>query len=641
MQGISAFEVDQQRPIDIICMGRVAVDLYSEQVNNPLHDSTSFNKYLGGCAGNIAVGTARQGLKSAMFSCVGQDEMGMFLRKTLTKEGVDTTLLYDTPDNLTGLVLLGVCPPDHFPLLFYRENCADMQIKPAHCQKDFIGKAKSLLITGTGLSTADMRESTYHAIKIAKECGTKIIVDLDYRPVLWNVTSVGDGETRYKADQIVSNEYIKILADCDLIIGTEEEVAIASGRGEISASLAFIHSLTSAPIVLKTGEKGCEIYLKDKVMPIASKPFRVKVFNVLGAGDAFMSGLLGSLLKGDDWDKATTLANVCGAIVVTRHGCAPAIPNYAEAKYFVKHYHPDNVNDLLYGEELTRLHNLSTIGYPKDRPLTLLAYDHRWQFEKSCEKYNQPIAKITEFKQAVFDGFKHVYQSNSQPELGIIIDPQYGENILREAAFMGVNMCAPVEASGTEKFEWVDGISAYSSLINKSTEINVKVLWKYHTNLPEADKTEQIKRLSELFSACQKLDRRLMLELIIADGFEVNGLSLSNAMADVYKASIYPFWWKIQTLDTASQWQQVDQVISQYDDQARVIILGGAAKTLNHYQDIFKIAKSSQYVNGFALGRSIFWPSWEQFVQDEIKAADVAIAIADNYAQVLKMWREL
>ncbi|QBS13481.1 hypothetical protein E4T54_11445 [Legionella geestiana] len=120
----------EPRPMDVISMGRVAVDLYAEQVGWRLADAHSFAKYLGGCAGNIAVGAARLGLKSGMCSCVGRDDMGVFLRETLAREGVDTRLLHESAEHLTGLVLLGVQPPDTFPLMFYRNDCADMQLKP-------------------------------------------------------------------------------------------------------------------------------------------------------------------------------------------------------------------------------------------------------------------------------------------------------------------------------------------------------------------------------------------------------------------------------------------------------------------------------------------------------------------------------
>ena len=363
------FTFDPDRSIDVICMGRVAVDLYAEQIHCPLAEASTFKKYLGGCAGNIAVGTSRLGLTSVMFSCVGQDEMGKFLKGTLESERVGTQLLYESARHLTGLVLLGVMPPAHFPLMFYRNNCADMQLRPEHVKHDVIKDAKALLVTGTGLSTAAMQKATLFAVMAAESCRTRVIIDLDFRPVLWGLTPVGDGETRYLADSTVTSEYQKILPHCDLIVGTEEEICIASGAENLTDGMAILRKITNAPIVVKAGEKGCEVYLANEKSPRASRPFPVEILNVLGAGDAFMSGLLRGLLRGESWEKATTWANASGAIVVTRHGCAPAIPYFNELEYFVAHY--DGDPQVWKSHAFLQMHNENERSnpYPENRRL--------------------------------------------------------------------------------------------------------------------------------------------------------------------------------------------------------------------------------------------------------------------------------
>ena len=354
MMNETTFTFHVSRPIDIISMGRVAVDLYSDDIHATLADSTHFSKYLGGCAGNIAVGCARLGLTSMMFSCIGKDEMGTFLRNTLTQENVDTRLLYETKDHLTGLVLLGIDPPDRFPLMFYRNDCADMQLKPAQVRADLFGEAKALLITGTGLSTDSMFETTMHAVKTAIENETAVIIDLDFRPVLWGLTTLGDGESRHKESEAVTLAYQKILPLCQLIVGTEEEICIAGGASDKVQAIQHIRQLTHAPIVVKTGEKGCEVYRQRDNQAMKTKPFPVEIVNVLGAGDGFMSGLLRGLLRGKPWEVATTYANASGALVVTRHGCSPAIPYFDELNYFIDHY--DKVPMLWKSETLNQLH---------------------------------------------------------------------------------------------------------------------------------------------------------------------------------------------------------------------------------------------------------------------------------------------
>lgn len=330
------WSVDTTRSLDMICMGRVAVDFYSEQIGSSIEDSQTFRKYLGGCAGNIAVGSSRLGLHTAMFSCVGKDELGQFLKNELQREKIDTSLLCETSQHLTGLVVLGINPPDRFPLIFYRENCADMQLKECDVNKKIFATAKSLLITGTGLSTQSMRATSYHAVATARAVNTRIVFDLDYRPVLWGLTDLGDGESRFKVSQRVSEEYQAMLPHCDLVVGTEEEILIAGNASSVNAALQNIRALTSAPIVLKKGEQGCAIYVTDMDQPITAQPFPVTVLNVLGAGDAFLSGLMRGLLTGASWQTAATYANACGAIVVTRHGCAPAMPFFNEMQQFIE-----------------------------------------------------------------------------------------------------------------------------------------------------------------------------------------------------------------------------------------------------------------------------------------------------------------
>src|SRR5262249_27414809 len=148
------------RRFDLACLGRLAVDLYSQQVGCPLEDVSTFAKYLGGSSANIAFGAARLGLSSAMISRVGDEQMGRFLVQTLQREGCDTSMVQVDPQRLTGLVLLGLKDRDTFPLLFYRENCADMAVDAAGIREDFIAQCRALLITGTHLSQPGVRAAS-------------------------------------------------------------------------------------------------------------------------------------------------------------------------------------------------------------------------------------------------------------------------------------------------------------------------------------------------------------------------------------------------------------------------------------------------------------------------------------------------
>lgn len=625
---------DSKRTIDLIAMGRVAIDLYSEQVGAALENAQSFQKYLGGCAGNIAVGTARQGLKSAMLSCVGTDDMGIYLKNTLRNEGVDISLLTESQQHLTALVLLGVNPPDRFPLIFYRENCADMQITPEQCDKNFFENSKAFLFTGTCLSTDSMRKATHHAINTAKTTKTAIIFDIDYRPVLWKLTASGDGETRFKADQFVSSQYRQVLQDCDVIVGTEEEFMIAGASSDLKKALQVIRQHSKALLVLKTGEKGCQTFSDDLNHAITGQPFPVDVLNVLGAGDAFMSGFLSGWLRKLPLETCAQYANACGAIVVTRHGCAPAIPNYDEMQYFISHYTADY--DINNDKELHRLHQHSVIGRAIDQPMLVLAFDHRTQFEDTCQQANKSSTLISQFKQAMFDGFLQVQKNES--DAAILVDPQYGRSILKNANDQHITIGVPIEAAGKLPLEWLSEQTVYDIIVKRPQRWFVKVLWQFHINMDEELKQQQLSMLNLLAKVCQSLNRKLMLELITPKQFTHDADAIAKAMKNVYVNNIYPYWWKIAAIETTLEWKKIARTLRKYDPQAAIIILGGTCKHLSDYQTVFKTAKSINNVTGFAVGRSIFWPIWLDFINEKISLQKIPALIAKRYQDLINYW---
>lgn len=616
-------------------MGRVAVDLYAEQVHSPLEEAQSFRRYLGGCAGNIAVGTARLGLKSSMFSCVGTDDMGRFLRAQLQREGVDTSLLQETSEHLTALVLLGVSPPDRFPLIFYRENCADMQLRPEHAQAEVFARAKALLITGTGLSTPSMRQATLQAVKVAKASGCAVILDIDYRPVLWGLTAAGDGESRFVASSRVTRELLPLLPELDLIIGTEEEVLIAGGSESLAAALETIRSSSPATVVLKRGERGCEVFEPEHPEPRTARSFPIDVLNVLGAGDAFASGFLRGWLRGEPLETCALWGNANGALTVTRHGCAPAMASFSELQYLIGQFDHDPA--VLQSPELLRRHQQTVLGFPREHPLLVLAFDHRRQFEETCERLKVSEERIPEFKQQVHQGFLKVVARNPELPLALLVDPQYGSRILQDSAYAPYEVGVPVEKAGSFPVEWLCGPELHQHLLKRPSEWFVKVLWHFHPDLPPEQQEQQLRQLSQLEAVCRELDRRLMLELILPESLPETGGALAQAMEAVYAARIYPFWWKVMALDSEADWQQVTRVLNQQDPDAGVIVLGKNAP-LEQFQEWFRLFRATPHACGFAIGRSIFWEPWEAFAAGELPAEEVPQIIAERYQQLLELW---
>ena len=195
-----------------------------------------------------------------MAARVGDDAMGRFLVETLAREGCDVSHVSVDPTRLTAAVVLGIKDRDTFPLIFYRENCADMAVTEDDVAEDFLAQSKALLITGTHFSTPHVhRVSTTGARARARATTCARCSTSTTGPVLWGLTKRGDGETRFIASDTVTAHLQAILPLFDLVIGTEEEFAIAGGSTDIIAALTAVRRVTPATLVVKRGPMGCAV----------------------------------------------------------------------------------------------------------------------------------------------------------------------------------------------------------------------------------------------------------------------------------------------------------------------------------------------------------------------------------------------
>jgi 5-dehydro-2-deoxygluconokinase len=290
--------------LDLVTIGRSSVDLYGAQVGGRLEDMGSFHKYIGGSPTNIAAGTARLGLKSALITRVGDEHMGRFIRETLAAEGVDVRGVVTDPERLTALVLLGIRDQERFPLIFYRENCADMALSEDDIDPALIADARAVVATGTHLSHPRTEAAVLKALRLARETGARTALDIDYRPNLWGLAGHEAGEERFIESAGVTAKLQSTLPHFDLIVGTEEEFHIAGGTTDTIAALRAVRAVSGAVLVCKRGPMGAAAFtgaIPDSLDEGERGPgFPIEVFNVLGAGDGFMSGLLRGWLTDQD-----------------------------------------------------------------------------------------------------------------------------------------------------------------------------------------------------------------------------------------------------------------------------------------------------------------------------------------------------
>ncbi|MCR4467883.1 5-dehydro-2-deoxygluconokinase [Burkholderia sp. SCN-KJ] len=634
--------IDAEKRFDLICVGRLAVDLYAQQVGARLEDVTSFSRYLGGSSANIAFGCARLGLKSAMLSRVGNDHMGRFLVETLEREGCDTSHVAVDPQRLTGLVLLGLKDRDTFPLIFYRENCADMALDVTDFDEAFIASSRALLITGTHFSTAHVHRASMQALDFARRNGVRTVLDIDYRPVLWGLTGKADGETRFIADGSVSAHLRGILPSFDLIVGTEEEFRIAGGRDDLLESLRAVREVTSATLVVKLGPLGCTVIdgpIPDSLDRSAlHRGVQVEVLNVLGAGDAFLSGFLSGWLRDADVETCCRYANACGALVVSRHACAPAIPTPAELGYFLENasrmQRPDR------DATLVRLHRKSPHRHEWDEVLGF-AFDHRDQFLAMAQQSGAAPERISELKQLFVQAVKETEKQHPgcAGRMAVLIDDRYGQDALNGATGRGWWIGRPVELPGSNPLQFEHGRSIGTTLMSWPREHVVKCLVQYHPDDEPAHRFEQEAQLRALYDAVQASGHELLLEVIPPKDRSQGPDVVVRALERLYDIGIYPEWWKLEAM-SADAWHAVDALIDARDRYCRGVVLLGLSAPVDRLAEGFAAAGASRTCRGFTVGRTIFDEPSRAWFAGEIDDRTLVDRVRANFDTLIRLWRQ-
>lgn len=624
--------------LDVITIGRSSVDLYGQQTGSRLEDVASFAKSVGGCPANIAIGTARLGLKSAIITRVGDEQMGSFIREQMDREGVDVNGIVTDPERLTALVILSVENDRTFPLIFYRENCADMALTEADIDEDFIRSSKSVLVTGTHFSRPGPDAAQRKAIRIAREAGGKVIFDIDYRPNLWGLAGHRAGEERYIASDAVSAHLKTVLPDCDLIVGTEEEVLIASGESNLLSALRTIRALSQAVIVLKRGPMGCIVYegaiSDDLEAGIVGKGFPIEVYNVLGAGDSFMSGLLSGWLKGKDWHTAATRANACGAFAVSRLLCSPEIPTEAELDFFLKNGSREHA--LRKDEALNHVHWATTRR--REIPLLMaLAIDHRSQLVSVADEFRVPHQRINQFKRLAVSAAARVAQGREG--YGMLIDERFGREAFFDAAKKNFSWIGrPVERPGSRPLRYEFSQDIGSQLVEWPVDHCIKALCFYHPDDPAALKAEQQEKLRSLFEAARKVGRELLIEIIAGKNGTLTDITIARALMELYALGIKPDWWKLEPQASPAAWNRIDAVIEANDPFCRGIVLLGLEAPASELTKAFEATLASPRVKGFAVGRTIFAHAARQWLSGAMSDEDAISDMAGRFGELTAAW---
>lgn len=339
--------INTERRYDTLHIGRSSIDLYANDIGASFTDIKSFAAYVGGSPTNISVGVRRLGLRSALLTGLGEDPVGDFILKFLEPEGVETQFIQRKPGHRTSAVVLGIEPPDRFPLVYYRDNCADIEITIDDVLSAPVADSRILQFAGTNLSKEPSRSATIFAAELAQQVGTEVVLDIDFRPDQWHDP---------RAFGVAVRSVLRLV---DIVIGTEDEINAAMlshvsqmslthsqvsdtrVSGDVKSAGSALLTLGPKALIQKRGAEGARVHVREadgSSRQIDVPGFPVDVYNILGAGDAFAAGFLCGYVKGWDWYRSARLGNACGAIVVTKHGCANFMPSMPEVEEFAQAY---------------------------------------------------------------------------------------------------------------------------------------------------------------------------------------------------------------------------------------------------------------------------------------------------------------
>ncbi|CAM4064959.1 5-dehydro-2-deoxygluconokinase [Saccharibacillus endophyticus] len=310
---------------DLIAIGRACIDLNATEYNRPMEETMTFTKYVGGSPANIAIGSAKLGLKTGFIGKIADDQHGRFIRGYMEKAGIDVSgMVVDQEGHKTGLAFTEIKSPDECSILMYRDDVADLYLQPEEVDEEYIRRANKLVVSGTALAQSPSREAVLKAVHLAKKNGVEIVFELDYRPYTW------------KSAEETAVYYSLVAQQADIVIGTRDEYDImenaVGGSNERTTEALFKHAPRIA--VIKHGVEGSYAYTREGGT-YRAQAYKTKVLKTFGAGDSYASAFLYALVQGKDLETALKYGSASASIVVSRHSSSDAMPAVDEIEALI------------------------------------------------------------------------------------------------------------------------------------------------------------------------------------------------------------------------------------------------------------------------------------------------------------------
>lgn len=318
---------ENNRKLDLIAVGRIAIDFNPLDYFKPLSESKEYRKYLGGSPANVAVGLARLGKKVGFIGKVSDDQFGDYVTKFFSDEGIDVSHVTRAKNGeKLGLTFTEILSPTESSILMYRDGIADLMLSPDDVDEEYVASAKALLISGTALAQSPSREACLKAMQLAEKNNTRIIFDIDYRPYNW------------KSKDEIAVYYTAVAEHADIIMGSREEYdltqAIFAPQMNDEQTAKYWFSKRAKIVIIKHGKKGSTAHTFDG-RKYNIKPFPVTAFKSFGGGDGYGSAFLYGLFDGKEIMDCLELGSASASMLVSAHGCSEFMPTVEELEKFI------------------------------------------------------------------------------------------------------------------------------------------------------------------------------------------------------------------------------------------------------------------------------------------------------------------
>lgn len=326
------YTFNEEKEFDIVAIGRACIDLNAAEYNRPMEETMTFSKYVGGSPANIAIGSAKLGLKAGFIGKIPDDQHGRFIVSYMQGKGVDTSqMAVDKEGRKAGLAFTEILSPEECSILMYRDNVADLYLEPSEVNEGYIANAKMLLVSGTALAKSPSREAVLKAVHIAKKHDVKVVFELDYRPYTW----LSAEETAV---------YYTLAAEqSDIVIGTRDEFDVMENRsgGDNDETVRRLFAHSADLVVIKHGVDGSYAYSRSGEV-FRARAYKTKVLKTFGAGDSYASAFIYGLVSGRDIETALKYGSASASIVVSKHSSSEAMPAAGEILELIEAQHSLN-----------------------------------------------------------------------------------------------------------------------------------------------------------------------------------------------------------------------------------------------------------------------------------------------------------